>query len=637
MENAITQRIANFLKEYEPFSYLSYEDLIKIVSTIRVINLEKHKSLFQINDTLHDVFYVVSSGVIHLTVISDAEETLLNKCYTGDIFGLRPFFAKNNYQMTAKAREESIVYAVPIATFKPFVAQNATVLDFLLESFAVNTKNSLDNKNHTLLSDNVSYSDNQSDMQYFQSLNYNKTPLKISHDTLIKDAAQLVTENMFDSALITDQNNPIGIVTDKDFRSKVATGRFPLTNSISKIMASPVITVTENISVAEAQLVMLKHGVSHLCVTKDGTDKSEVKGVISEHDLVVAQANNPGILLKEIKKSQTAKELKLVRNKLADIIQSSLNKNIPLTHISSIVGEVTLAIVKRSIEQSILELGSPPARFAWLCIGSQGRKEQLLLTDQDSILVFEDVSPEKYRDVKDYFLKLAKKATATLEKVGYINCPNGHMASNMMWCKSLTDWSKQYENWMNTPGENTNEISSVFFDYEIAFGEQKIEDTITDVIFSNIKNKVLFLDYLGNDTIKKPTPLNFFKKFNIEEEGENKGKFDIKTRALMPLIDGARLLILSNNIKGVNSTYLRFKQLAMIDPKFSEIYLNCADAYLVLSKFRTLEGLKNDNTGQYINLEELSKVDKEKLKNALAPMKELEELIKDKIQLTQFS
>lgn len=637
MENAITQRIANFLKEYEPFSYLSYEDLLKIVSTIRVINLEKHKSLFQINDTLHDAFYVVASGVIHLTVISDAEETLLNKCYAGDIFGLRPFFAKNNYQMNAKAREESIVYAVPIATFKPFVAQNATVLDFLLESFAVNTKNSLDNKNHTLLSDNVSYSDNQSDMQYFQSLNYNKTPLKISHDTLIKDAAQLVTENMFDSALITDQNNPIGIVTDKDFRSKVATGRFPLTNSISKIMASPVITVTENISVAEAQLVMLKHGVTHLCVTKDGTDKSEVKGVISEHDLVVAQANNPGILLKEIKKSQSAKELKLVRNKLADIIQSSLNKNIPLTHITSIAGEVTLAIVKRSVEQAILELGSPPARFAWLCIGSQGRKEQLLLTDQDSILVFEDVTPEKYRDVKDYFLKLARKATATLEKVGYINCSNGHMASNMMWCKSLTDWSKQYENWMNTPGENTNEISSVFFDYELAFGEQKIEDALTDVIFSNIKNKVLFLDYLGNDTIKKPTPLNFFKKFNIEEDGEHKGKFDIKTRALMPLIDGARLLILSNNIKGVNSTYLRFKQLAMIDPKFSEVYLNCADAYLVLSKFRTLEGLKNDNTGQYINLEELSKVDKEKLKNALAPMKELEELIKDKIQLTQFS
>src|SRR6478672_4468957 len=147
MNNTITERIADFLKEYQPFNFLPFDDLIAIANTIRVINLEKHKSLFQINDTLHDSFYVVASGVIHLTVISDAEETLLNKCYPGDIFGLRPFFAKNNYQMTAKAREESIIYAIPIASFKPFVAQNSDVLNFLLESFAANSKNSLDKEN----------------------------------------------------------------------------------------------------------------------------------------------------------------------------------------------------------------------------------------------------------------------------------------------------------------------------------------------------------------------------------------------------------------------------------------------------------------------------------------------------------
>ncbi len=637
MSNAISQRIVDFLKEYEPFNYLSNDDLIKITNTIRVINLEKHKSLFQINDKLHDCFYVVASGVIHLTVVSDAEETLLNKCYAGDIFGLRPFFAKNNYQMNAKAREESIVYAIPILTFKPFVTQNQEVLDFLLESFATNTKSSLDNQKHGFISDNVGYSDNQSDMLYFQSLAYNKTPLKISIETSIKDAAQLVTDNMFDSALITDQSYPVGIVTDKDFRSKVATGRVSLFSSIDKIMASPVITVTENISVAEAQLVMLKHGVSHLCVTHDGTDKSEVKGSISEHDLVVAQANNPGVLLREIKRSQTAKELKLVRDKLADIIQSSLNKNIPLTHINSIAGEITLAIVKRAVEQAILDLGSPPARFAWLSIGSQGRKEQLLLTDQDSILVFDDVSADKYRDVKDYFIRLSKKTTATLEKVGFSICPQGHMASNMLWCKSLSDWQKQYNNWMKNPGEISNEISSAFFDYEMAFGEQNIEDAITDVIFKNAKNNTLFFDYLGNDALKKPTPLNFFKKFNVEEDGEHKGKFDIKTRALMPLIDGARLLVMSNNIRGINNTYLRFKQLAMVDPKFSEIYLNCADTFLLLSKFRAIEGLKNDDSGQFINLDEINKLDKEKIKASLASIKELEELIKDRFQLTHFS
>lgn len=638
MNATISQRIADFLKEYQPFNFLPYEDLIAIANTIRVINLEKHKSLFQINDSLHDAFYVVASGVIHLTVISDAEETLLNKCYSGDIFGLRPFFAKNNYQMTAKAREESIIYAIPIASFKPFVAQNAEILNFLLESFASNSKNPLDKINPgKLMSDNVMYSDNQSDILYFQSLSYTKTPLKVTAASTVKQTAQLMTENLMDSALVIDQGYPIGIVTDADFRTKIATGRFEITTTADRIMASPVITVTENVSVAEAQLLMLKFNVSHLCVTHDGTDKSDIKGIISERDLVVAQANNPGVLLKEIKKSQSGKDLKLVRDKLTDIIQSSLSKNIPIMHVSSISGEITLAIVKRAVELAILDLGSPPARFAWLSIGSQGRKEQMLFTDQDNILVFEDVAADKYRDIKDYFIKLAKKATGTLEKVGFPLSPEGHVASNIMWCKSLTDWIKQYNSWMNTPGENSNEISSVFFDYEMAFGEQKIEDMITDNILKNVKNSVLFFDFLGNDALKKPAPLNFFKKFNTEEEGGHKGKFDIKTRGLMPLIDGARLNSLYMNIKGINNTYLRYKQLAINDPKYAEIYLDCAEAFLVLSKFRTLEGLKNDSSGQYINLDEMSKIDKEKLKNALAPMRELEELIKNRFQLTQFS
>ena len=638
MSNSIAENIANFLKEYPPFSYLNHDELIQVATSIGVVNLDKHKVLFQINDKLHDSFYVVASGVINLSVIADAEETLLNKCYAGDIFGLRPFFAKNNYMMTAKSREDTIVYAIPITVFKPFVAQNTQVLDFLLESFATNTRNPFDKENRgKLLTDSV-YSENQSnEIQYFQSLAYNKTPLKVSISAIVKDTAQLMTENLTDSIIVTEQNYPIGIVTDTDFRTKIANGRFPLISTVDKIMSSPVITVPENVSVAEAQLLLLKYNVSHLCVTADGSDKSDVKGVISEHDLIVAQANNPGVLIKEIKRSLTPKELKLVREKLTDLIQTSIAKNIPLPHIYNISGEIITAIVKRSVELSILDLGSPPARFAWLSIGSQGRKEQLLLTDQDSILIFEDVAAEKYRDVKDYFLKLSKRTTSILEKVGYNFCPNGHMASNMLWCKSMSDWIKQYNNWMKTPGEKSNDISSIFFDYEIAFGESKIEDSINDIIFKNTKNNALFFDYLGNDALHKNPPLNFFKKFNLEEEGENKGKFDIKNKAIMPLVDGARLFAINHNLRGINNTYLRFKQLAITDPKFSEIYLNCADAFLILSKFRTLEGLKNDSSGDFINVEELSKVEKEKLKNAFLPMKELEDLIKDKFQLTQFS
>ena len=637
--NSIAEHIADFLKKYPPFDNLTFQELSEIASSIRVINLEKHKVLFQINDVLHDSFYVVASGVINLSVIADAEETLLNKCYEGDIFGLRPFFAKNNYMMTAKAREESIIYAIPIAIFRPFVANNSEVLDFLLHSFATNTSNPTDKENLSgkLVSDNVYFSNQQSEMQYFQSLTYNIAPITATLSSIVQEAAQLMTNSLSTSVIVCENSLPIGIVTNTDMCSKIATGRFPITTTLDKIMSSPVVTVIENVSLAEAQLLMLKYNVTHLCVTQDGTDKSIVKGVISEHDLIVAQSSNPGVLIKEIKRSQTPKDLKSIRERLTELIQKSISKNIPLSHVNNLASEINLAIIKRSVELSILDLGSPPARYAWLSIGSQGRKEQLLTTDQDSMLIFEDVTAEKYRDVKDYFLKLGKRTTTILEKVGYEYCPFGHMASNMLWCKSLTDWTNQYNSWMNTPGENSNELSSIFLDFEIVIGENKIEEAIENVVFNNIKNNALLFDFLGNEALRKNSPLTFFKKFNVEEKGPNKDKFDIKTRALMPLIDGARLFSLSYNLRGVNNTYSRFKQLAITDPRNSEIYINCAKAFLTLSKFRTMEGLKNDNSGQYINMQELSKAEKEILKNALAPMDELEDLIKNKFQLTQFS
>ncbi|MBK0368520.1 DUF294 nucleotidyltransferase-like domain-containing protein [Flavobacterium agrisoli] len=637
--NTIAEHIADFLKEYAPFDNLTFHELSQIASKIRVLNLEKHAILFKNNDVLHDSFYVVAQGTINLSIIADAEETLLNKCHTGDIFGLRPFFAKNNYTMTAKAREESILYAIPISVFRPFVANNSDVLNFLLESFAANTRHTKEtNYKGKLIPDNAFYSDTQSEMQYIQSLNYNNSPITVPITTTVKEAALLMVESLINNILVCDENNnPIGIITEADMATKIATGRFPITVTVDTIMASPVVTVFENVSLAEAQLLMIKHDVTHLCVTKDGTNKSVVKGIISEHDLIVAQASNPGVLIKEIKRSQVPKDLKEIRDRLGDLIQNSIQKNIPISHISNIANEINLALIRRAVELSILDLGSPPARFAWLSIGSQGRKEQLLLTDQDSILIFEDVTAEKYRDVKDYFLHLAKKTTSILEKVGYEYCPNGHMGSNMLWCKSLTDWTKQYNSWMNTPGESSNDLSSIFFDYQIVFGEPKIEEALENIIYKNAQNNTLFFDFLGNDALKKNSPLTFFKKFVLEEEGENKDKFDIKTRALMPLIDGARLLILSNDIKGINNTYLRFKQLAITDTKNADIYLNCAEAFLTLSKYRTLEGIKNDDAGQFISIKDLSKLDREKLKNALAPMRELEELIKSKFQLTQFS
>lgn len=635
MNNSLASGIADFLKNYIPFSNLSIEDLRAISLSIKVLSVDKNETLFKIGDEIHDKFYVVASGLMHISLISDAEENLIDKPAVGEVFGLRPFFAKNNYATTAKAVQDSIIYAIPVSVFKPYIANNTKIFDFLLQNFAPSSADSAENLGLGFTNEGGKTFETQSEIQFFQSLEYNKNPLLVTSEETVQNIAQKMTDSLVGFALVHQQNIPIGIITDVDLRTKIATGRFYITALAKNIMSSPVITVPQNTSLAEAQLLMLQNNVTHLCVTVDGTDKTSIVGVISQQDLIFAQASNPGVLIKEIKRAPNSTELHNIRLKFEEFIQNSIQKKIPLSHVHTVAGEVNNALIKRAIDLTILDLGSPPVRFSWFSVGSQGRKEQLLFTNQNSFLIFEDVAAENKKTVNQYFLKLANKVIEILIKVGYTD-DNEFLASNPEYCKSFSDWSETFKNWILKPHENKNEIATLFFDYEFAYGSIEIEEQLNEVIFNNLENAKKFFAFLGAETLKKPAPLTFFKQFNVEEEGKYKDLFDIKNRAISPLVDAARLLILSYKIKGINNTYLRFKQLAMAEPKHSEIYLNAAEAFMILSKIRTKEGLKNNSNGQFISIEELSKSDKEKLKNALAPMKELEEIIKNKFQLTYF-
>ena len=145
MKNTFAENIVDFLQQYDPFKTVQYSDLLDIASQSEIIYLEKSKRLFKINDELHKNFYIVNSGIIHLTKIVDAQETLVSKCYVGSIFGLRPFFAKNNYSLNSIANEDAIVYAIPIVLFKPLLAKYAVVMDYFLESFTEQSKSTGEN------------------------------------------------------------------------------------------------------------------------------------------------------------------------------------------------------------------------------------------------------------------------------------------------------------------------------------------------------------------------------------------------------------------------------------------------------------------------------------------------------------
>ncbi|MFY7730120.1 MAG: DUF294 nucleotidyltransferase-like domain-containing protein [Flavobacterium sp.] len=639
MRNPVAQNVADFLRHFPPFNYLDGSELYTIAQHCRLLYIEKNSNLFKGGTPVHSDFYIVKKGIVGLSLTSDAEEMLIDRCDEGDILGLRPFFAKNNYLMTAKAREDALVYALPISIFEPYISSNEQVLQFMLESFASQTRNPRDKeRTGRLLSENTIQSEQEVEIQYFQPIKYSLNPITANPDDVIMYIAKSMANNNSGSVIIQHNQLPVGIITDRDIRGKVATGTVPVTAPAHAIMTHPVITVQENISVAEAQMMMLKHGVTHLCVTKDGTVNSAVTGMISEHDVVEAQANTPGVLLKQTRRATNNKELKYVREKLTDLIQTSIDKNIPVSHISNIVAEINIALTRRAIELAVEKIGSyPPVRFVWMTVGSQGRKEQLLRTDQDNALIFEDVPQEQHDSVKRYFMELAELVTESLSKVGYEFSPYNIVAKNPKWNKSLTDWIKQYNEWTNNPKEKEIEANNLFFDFDFIYGYPAIENVLTETINQNITRNKKFFAHLASNMLKNQPALGFFRQFIVEGDGEYKDLFDIKTRGIKPLVDAARLLALNTGIIEITNTYNRFHKMAEAEPQYTELYEECAEAFNTLQRIRTENGLINNSNGQYINLEEMSKSDKARLKNCFQSIANLQDMIKNRFSLTYLS
>ncbi len=636
MKNSISERVADFLENFPPFNELHQKDLQLLASEVSIVYKEKDSIIFKEEESPHDFFYVVHKGAVVLKKSTDS--TMVDLCDEGDIFGLRPLMANEAYKMDATAFEESILYAIPIVAFKPLAQRYEEVGNFLIESFASNTRNPY-SKTHrgSLYGEAAKPENNKTNPVVYdlQPISYSKKIVSCSQNSSIKSLAELMDRKQVGAMLVLKNKLPIGIITDKDIRNQIATGKFPITAKAKDIMTSPVITYGKKMTVAQAQMAMMKSNISYLCITKDGTPNTEAVGILSKHDLMLEMGNNPSVLMKEIKRTAKIKKIKQVRVHIMHLLQAYLDQNIPMTLISKIISELNDASIKQVIGISLKKMSAPPpVKFSWLAIGSQGRGEQLLLTDQDNALVFENVPDTKLAQTRAYFLKLAGHVTKGLRDVGYEYCPADMMASNPKWCLSISEWKEQFTHWIVNPGPDEVLLSSIFFDYSLSYGEQNLVDQLTQTIMEKTQDHPNFFLQLASGALQSPSPSGFFRQFLVEEDGAHKDFFDVKRRALMPLIDAARVLVIAHQIKSINNTAARFEKLAEMEPANEELFLSCSYAIKALQKFRTKQGLLHNDSGRFIALDMLTKEEKMKLKRTFKTIKALQELIRIRFKVT---
>lgn len=626
--NTLSQRVADFLKSFPPFSWMEETDLEELSVQVTIFHKSANQHVFKEEELPHPHFYVVHKGAIAL--IQPWDNQIVDICDEGDLFGLRPLIAGESYKLQAIAQEESILYAIPIATFRPFMEKNHEIGQYLLESFASNTRNPYsDIYKGKLLGDAVKLNTNNtvSKLLDLQNVQYSSDLLTCEEETTVQEVALRMTERNVGSILVVREGLGCGIITDKDIRTKIASGAFPISAEAREIMSNPLITYPVQMTITQAQMAMMKSDISHLVLTEDGTPNTPPIGILSKHDVMLSLGNNPASLVRAIRRSRSAAEIRPLRSGVMNLLQGYLDQNIPMKLISKIISELNDATTKQVIRLALEQSDPPPVNFAWLAMGSQGRSEQMLHTDQDNALIFAGKEGEDPDSHRSYFLELARRITADLKLIGYDFCPADMMASNPKWCMSLSEFRRTTSQWIENPGPNEVLLSSIFFDFNRIYGDKGLVDALTDHLFEEFGSHDSFFMHLAAGALQSPSPTGFFRQFLVEQDGQHKDAFDLKKRVLMPLIDAGRVLVLSKQVRSINNTSDRFEKLATLEPANRELFLSCSYAFRAGLKFRTRQGLMHRDSGRYISLEDLSKEEKMKLKRSFKAVKDIQQLL----------
>jgi CBS domain-containing protein len=613
IENALAKRIEDFLSSQPPFDQLNEGELQNLSFQFRLKYVSKEDWLFQQGEECHDDLFIVRTGLIE---IIDPANRILDLCDEGDIIGARSLFEGKRYLAGAQVREGGIVYLINIKFLKPLLSDNSSFAHFFYKGLAAG-------RYQDPTTDE--FATNPQVLSRPFDFNQLPSPLLLTLNTSIKEAAIQMSENDSSASLILNENKePIGIVTDRDLRRKVATGAFAIEHPVQDIMSSPVHCAQKGLTEAHYQAVLLEAGFRHLCITEDGTSASRALYILSEHDILVQRTDNPAVFLRHLRKL-SLNELPNWSYKVQEWSRYQIDSELKTQHIARFSGILHDALCRRIIELWMEQLGEPPLPFCWLELGSYARQEQVLRTDQDYAIIYESDD----RNIRQWYMVLASNVSKTLIECGYSKDESGIGADSESWCMSLEEWKMCCRKWIEIPEKKNILSSSIFFDFRPVYGKQKLAFALRE--FINSSKKEVFLKHLAADALTTPSPTGFFQKFILEKDGSHKDAFDLKLRALLPLVDIARILALESQLSVQNSV-LRFQEFGKIHPDQMKRMNAASSALNYLLQIRFQSGFQNDDSGRFIPIQQLDKLQRQQLRNIFQLIEELQDFIKLRYQ-----
>ncbi|MCK5913949.1 MAG: signal transduction protein, partial [Desulfuromusa sp.] len=270
---------------------------------------------------------------------------------------------------------------------------------------------------------------------------------------------------------------------------------------------------------------------------------------------------------------------------------------------------------------------------AFMVLGSEGRREQTLKTDQDNAMIIaDDATPEQVADIEAFSHILID----ALIEIGVPECPGGIMARNEFWRRSLSDWKSAIDNWVGTPSSENILNFSMFSDMRVLCGDSSLESQLKEHIIQVAKQNSIFLAKMAQNVCRFPPPLGTFGRIKVESSGVHLGMLDLKKAGIFSLTEGIKILALQAGMLG-GSTHER---LAALQEKgvLTKEQVSDIEASFNLLTFLRLRGQVDSAAAghevtNYILPGSLDRVEKGRLKLALEVVKSFQGMLGQHFQL----
>ncbi|MGH8727983.1 MAG: DUF294 nucleotidyltransferase-like domain-containing protein [Burkholderiales bacterium] len=607
--------VRDFLRHYAPFDSIERATLDFIAERVQILRFAAGDTLFAPERGHASFLYILKDGAVRVegVVKEDGSEWDIA---VGECFPLSPLMAQRPVASVYRARNATTCYGLPAADFFELLGLSRAFADFCTRWIADQLEQSL----RLLRSQYASGDPEQSHIPLSAVIRRNA--ISCAPETPIKTVLATMNEQGVGSIIVTDSDSrPIGVFTLKEVLSRVALAHPDPNAPVSSVMSRDFTTLPPEAPSYEAALVMARHGLRHVPVVENG----RLVGVVSESNLFSLQRVGLRRISTAIRSANGLESLIQAGRDIHRAACGMIAQGVTAEYLTQFISTMNDLLSGRLIELEFAADGLDPSAICWIGMGSEGRLEQTLHTDQDNGIIFPD-SPEP-EAARAKLLSVARRINEGLARCGFPLCKGNIMAGNPHWCLSLGEWKEKFADWINHADPQALLNATIFFDFRGLHGDLRLAENLRGWLGEYAKDNQRFLLQMTLNALTNQPPLGLLRDFILPSGGEHPNTLDLKVNGITPFVDAGRIYSLASGVSQT-STLARLRASGNALKMQSEGVEAWAQAFLFIQLLRLRQQQRDSQEGRemhnHLDPDSLNEMDRRMLKEAMRQARKLQ-------------